>query len=195
MADNAVLALEGDLFPPDREDDRLVVRFTRGDQTAFDALVAAHRDRVSRLAYRLLGWSADADDVVQEVFLAAWKALPRFEGRSSVATWLTRITINECRSFRRRWRRAIRKVSAEGEHASAPAADSRMMDSETFDRVRQAVAALPARYREVIVLHYLEQMPSRTVSELLGVSPGTVEVRLHRARAKLKDKLADLMQG
>lgn len=195
MADGPALALDGDPLPAEREEDRLVARLARGDRTAFDALVADHQDRVSRLASRLLGWRADVDDVVQEVFLAAWKGLPRFEGRSSLATWLTRITVNECRSLRHRWGRLrLRTPSAQGGRAHEPAADGQMMDAETFDRVRGAVAALPVRYREVIVLHYLEQMPVKAVGELLGVSENAVAVRLHRARARLKGKLPDLMQ-
>ncbi len=194
MVNGPALALDGDPLPTEREDDGLVARLARGDQAAFDALVAVHQDRVSRLAYRLLGWPSDVDDVVQEVFLAAWKALPRFQGRSSLATWLTRITINECRSLRRRWGRVIHRESVGPGRVCSPAADSRMMDSESFGRVRRAVAALPVRYREVVVLHYLEQMPIGTVSDLLGVSTNTVVVRLHRARAKLKSKLCDLMQ-
>lgn len=194
MVNGPALALDGDPLPTEREDDGLVARLARGDQAAFDALVAAHQDRVSRLAYRLLGWSGDVDDVVQEVFLAAWKALPRFQGRSSLATWLTRITINECRRLRRRWGRVLHREPVETGRACTPAADSRMMNAETFGRVRRAVAALPVRYREVVVLHYLEQIPIGMVSELLGMSTNRVAVLLHRARAKLKSKLADLMQ-
>jgi len=69
----------------------------RGDDSAFEQLVGAYQDHVARTAYRLMGWSGETQDVVQEVFLAALKNLGRFRGRSSLSTWLTAITVNECR--------------------------------------------------------------------------------------------------
>ncbi|MCX5684274.1 MAG: sigma-70 family RNA polymerase sigma factor [Planctomycetota bacterium] len=85
----------------DDEDANLVGRFLRGDGAAFDQLVKAHQDRVARLAYRLLGWSGEVDDVVQEVFLAVFKNIAGFRGDCRVSTWLTAITVNKCRSARR----------------------------------------------------------------------------------------------
>jgi RNA polymerase sigma-70 factor (ECF subfamily) len=179
----------------DDEDAHLVGRFLRGDGAAFDQLVSAHQDRVARLAYRLLGWSGEVDDVVQEVFLAVFKNVAGFRGDCRVSTWLTTITVNECRSARRRRfaRLAfLRRLSDEPRAAasSPPAAEA----PAALDRIRAAVQALPARYREAVVLRYLEGMPVAEVGRALGVSEGATGVLLHRARARLKDRLADLVE-
>lgn len=181
----------------------LVQRFVRGDASAFDALVARYQPRVAGLAYRLLGWREDAEDVVQEVFLAAMRALPNFRGSSGVGTWLTAITLNKCRSHRRwrrltRFRRSGRRAAAARESSEEPCADGPAdgpaIDRERFERVRRAIERLPASYREVIVLRYLEQMSIERIAEVLSARTLTIQVRLHRARRKLKDQLKDLVR-
>jgi len=159
------------------------------------------------LVHRLLGWPGEVDDVVQEVFLAALRGLPRFRNRSSLATWLTRITINECRSQQRRRRlwwlapslalRALRgsaaRAEATEERTDEPA-DHPALEREKFERVRLAVGRLPARYREVVVLRYLEQMSIEEISEVLTTRRETLQVRLHRARSLLRESLGELVR-
>ncbi len=123
--------------------------FARGDRASFAELISAQQAPVARLVHRLMGWGEDVDDVVQEVFLAAWKNLHRFRGDSSLATWLTRVALNECRSHRRGRLlrlRAFRRSARDAEAAAAPTGRARP-DSETSERVRQAVRELPGRYR------------------------------------------------
>jgi RNA polymerase sigma-70 factor (ECF subfamily) len=167
-------------------------RLARGDAEAFDQLVALYQPRVARLAQRLLGWNGDIDDVVQDVFLTAWNKVGNFRRESSLWTWLTVITLNQCRSrIRRRsllQRLPFRLVRREAH----PPADRSSIRQETDQRVREAVAALKPKERELIVLHYLEHRPAAELAELVGVSRNTVEVRLHRARQRLKETLADL---
>jgi RNA polymerase sigma-70 factor, ECF subfamily len=175
------------------DDALLVEQYLSGDPSAFDRLVEIHQDRVARLAYRLLGWPDDVDDVVQEVFLAAMKNLRTFRGQAQLSTWLAAITLNACRSHRRRrflqtaglHRLFARPAPAPGAAASAPA-----QDAEQLEKVRQAVRRLPLKYREVVVLRYLEEMPVGEVGRALGVSENVVSVRLNRARARLKGLLA-----
>lgn len=174
-----------------------MARFARGDGSAFAEIVSAHQGRISRLVYRLLGWRDEADDVVQEVFLAALKNLRRFRGRSSLSTWLTRIAINKCRTHRRRRFLRERLFRAAGDEAGlvrVGPADRAHMAGETFERVRRAVARLPGRYREVVVLRYLEEMPVEQITRTLGLSRNAVEVRLHRARQRLRAALAGLIE-
>ena len=169
-------------------------RLAGGDPEAFEELVALYRTRVARLAHRLLGWAGDPEDVVQDVFLAALRNASRFRGRASLWTWLATITVNRCRRQLRRqalWRRFM---FTRGREQSAMAADGGALADETNRRVRQAVAALPARDREVIVLYYLEECPASEIAELLGAKPNAVQVRLHRARAKLNEALAEFME-
>ncbi|HZL35103.1 MAG TPA: RNA polymerase sigma factor [Tepidisphaeraceae bacterium] len=167
-------------------------RFLRGEADAFEQFVALHQPRVARLVSRLLGWRGDVEDVVQDVFLTAMTKAHTFAGRSTLWTWLTAITLNRCRSHLRRralFDRFRLSVRASPEPHS-PAADCAASDVELSRQVRQAVAALPAREREVVVLYYLEQRPIAEVSALLGISENAAHVRMHRGRQKLKSALA-----
>jgi len=173
-----------------REDTRL--RELREDICGFDEIVARHQPQVARLAHRLLGWrERDAvEDVVQEVFLVALTRLRDFRGDSSLSTWLMGVTVNKCRAHRRRsalrltW---LRQMWVRPTHHETPA------DDETCQQVRDAVADLPSRDREVIVLFYLEELPVAQIAQLLRAKNNAIEVRLHRARQRLKTKLAGLI--
>jgi RNA polymerase sigma-70 factor (ECF subfamily) len=164
----------------------------------FEAVVEQQQTSVAKLARRLLGWSAspaDVDDVVQDVFLAVLKHLGRFRGDASVATWITRITINACRAHRRRRVMGLgllRRWTTQAPSSHEPPACRDERD-ETNQRVRQAVGGLPNRYREVIVLRYLQEMDVDAIADVLQASRSAIEVRLHRARAMLKDELGTLM--
>jgi RNA polymerase sigma-70 factor (ECF subfamily) len=159
----------------------------------FDRLVAENQERVARLVYRLLGWrgshsNGEVDDVVQDVFLAALKNLKSFRDEASEWTWLAAIAINRCRTLKRRRLLEFRWLMLAGRHRVVEEACEVERD-ETSERVRQAVAALPAKDREVIVLYYLEDWPVARIGEALGVKPGAIDVRMHRARQKLRELL------
>jgi len=177
------------------DDALLIEQYLRGEPTAFDRFVRDHQDRVARLAYRLLGWSDDVDDIVQEVFLAAMKNLRTFRGDCQLSTWLTTITVNTCRSHRRRkflHLTMLRRMSESPVPAFRGISQDEAKDAERLDEVRQAVRGLPAKYREVVVLRYLEGLPIAEIGLALGLSEGAVSVRLNRARVRLKDRLVGL---
>lgn len=167
-----------------------------GKRDAFTRIVAEQQDRVAALARRLLGWSDDVEDVVQDVFVAVLRNLPKFRGDCQLSTWLYRITVNQCR--RQRHRRILRLrvwgSRREGRPAEDHSADSSALKREAFERVRAIVRALPARYREVVVLRYMEDLPIAEVAEILGLSRNAVDVRLSRARQRLKEELAALVE-
>ena len=169
----------------------LVEAFKHGDGSAFDRLVAQHHDQVRRLVHRMSGWNGDTDDVVQDVFLAAFLGLKRFDGRSSLRTWLFAIAMNKCRR-RRRWRWLH---LARVEKAAEVAGSSTAGEDERFEEVRQAVRSLPNKYREVVVLRYLEGLETEAICEILKVSSNVVYVRLNRAREMLKTRLSELAEG
>lgn len=172
----------------------LAERIARGDAEAFESLVALYQPRVTRLAHRLLGWSGDVDDIVQEVFLAVLRHARKYRQDASLWTWLTTITLNACRSHFRR-RELLRKLSSVFIPGKSPAsADTAALEDETARQVRSAVAALPPRHREVVVLFYLEHRSVAEMSRLLGASANAIDVRLHRARAKLRQSLEPLME-
>ncbi len=179
------------------EEQDLAERFRRGDDSAFDRIVEQHSAEIAALANRLLGWPGDVDDVVQEVFLAAFLALKRFRGECRLRTWLFTITVNKCRSFRfRRRRSSPATMGSDAELMVGPDrnSDEAAMDEETFARVRRAVQALPRKYREVVVLKYLQGLDTVEACRLLGVTTNTMQVRLNRARNRLREHLGDLFE-
>lgn len=195
MADAPATAIP--FVPPlaERDDEFALLRQARIEPASLAAFVAQHQDRVARLVYRLLGGHGEAEDVVQDVFLAALRKLPEFRGEARFSTWLTAIAVNICRSRRRarwlRWR-PLSAVAANAGQAPALPAEQGAVSAERLAQVRAAVRELPAKYREVIVLRYLEDLPAAEVAAVLGLTTNTVAVRLNRARAKLRDVLADI---
>lgn len=181
-------ALAGPMGASEAGDRLIVERFARGDASAFEELVANHYAQVARLTQRLLGWREDAEDVVQEVFIAAYQHLHRFKGDSSLGTWLVAITVNQCRSHQRKWLvrlKLVRRLMSLAPGQAAPARSNEEQD-EVARQVRDAVGRLPPRDREMIVLHHLEEMSVERMAQVLSVKRNAVEVRLHRARQRLK---------
>ncbi|MHC4475095.1 MAG: RNA polymerase sigma factor [Planctomycetota bacterium] len=178
-------------------DEQLVKRFKQGDESAFDRIVKEYSRPVAALANRLLGWPGEVEDIVQDIFLAAYLGLGRFRGQCSLKTWLFTITINRCRKYR--YKRMLRlktfsKVATQASGSPVQAPEKTSMDSEVFERVRRAVRALPAKYREPVVLRYLQEFEVEQISEILGISQNAVQVRLTRAKERLKEDLAELME-
>jgi len=159
-------------------------------EPAFEQLVVDHRQRVTRLVYRLLNSPEDVEDVVQEVFLAALRGLGRFRGEADVSTWLSAIAVNKARTFRRRrllrwqaWPRLIDQYRAGNNHLPVG-------EDDEHDEIRRAVERLSAKYREVVVLRYFEDLSIGEIAEILGISANNVEVRLTRARKRLREILS-----
>ena len=175
-----------------RDDSALAERLRAGDAAAFDDVVELYAPTVSRLAYRLLGWrGGDVDDVVQDDFVSVLRSARRFDGRSSLSTWITAITVNHCHSLRRRLAAKLRAMAgvfgrAQSSRPWQDAADERAIRGDESRRVREAVRRLRPADREVIVLHYLEHAGVEAIAGILGISRSAVEVRLHRARGRLK---------
>ncbi len=178
---------------PSAEDDRaLMAKIAAGDEAAFERLVDRHAEPIRRLTQRLLAYAPDAEDVVQDVFARAWERAGSFRADARVATWLTAIALNACRSRQRRaWVTRLAFLRWLVPPAPAAPAYVELHRRERCELVRAAIGALRQRDREVIVLHYLEERDAAEVAGLLGVSRGAVEVRLHRARKRLKELLTE----
>ena len=160
---------------------------TSRDAASFDCLVAREHAYVARLVGRLVGWRGDVDDLVQDVFVAALGGWAKFRGDCTERTWLTRIALNKCRSYgRRRWVRERWSALWQERFASVTARTSEVDRRETAEQVRHAIMQLRQRDREVIVLHYLEQLSPNEIAQSLDLSRNAVEVRLTRARHRLK---------
>ncbi|MHC4177613.1 MAG: RNA polymerase sigma factor [Planctomycetota bacterium] len=168
-------------------DPELVARFRAGDARAFDEIVTLHQDRVRRLVYRLLGWSDDVEDVVQDVFVCVLQKLHQFHGNARFSTWLTTIAVNTCRSHQRRRLVRLRNLPRLLERFQGiREANNSAESAENLEEVRQAVCKLSAKYREPIVLRYFEELSIGEIGKILEISESAVEMRLSRARRQLK---------
>jgi RNA polymerase sigma-70 factor (ECF subfamily) len=179
------------------DDELLVEQFSRGDESAFERIVEQHSADVEALANRLLGWPGEVEDVTQEIFLAAYLGLKKFRCECSLKSWLFTITINKCRSYRHKWKlRQLRTIPIPindiGKRPPHSDTSVALMNAEDFNRVRRAVASLPVKYREPVVLKYLQELDTDEISRILGISKNTLHVRLSRARKRLEPKLAEL---
>jgi RNA polymerase sigma-70 factor (ECF subfamily) len=161
--------------------------------SAFETLVLSQQAYVARLAHRLLAWDADVADVVQDVFLAAYRHWPAFRRDAKVTTWLTSITLNACRSHRRRLWLRLRWPTGGGESAEPVWLTGPEQTRERVAAVQNAVRALPQRYREVIVLRYLEGWSIDEIAAVLGRSRAAVDGQLSRGRTLLRVPLREWM--
>jgi RNA polymerase sigma-70 factor (ECF subfamily) len=177
------------LEPGDLE---LVRQAARGDGAAFHTLVDRHAPELMRLAVSLAATRADAEDVLQETFIGAYQGLSRFDARASVKTWLKRILV---RQAARHWNRSKRSRSALPIEAADTSPAPRGAGGGGAVRVDQridvaaVVKTLAPEHREVIVMREFDQMSYAEIAEVLRIPIGTVESRLHRARADLRTKL------
>lgn len=146
---------------------------------------------VINLAYAYVHNYHQAEDLAQDVFLRALTKMDTFRGQSSVRTWLLSITANRCKDYLRSW---TSKHEQSGEEqlefrASGQNTEHEVADKLERDALWRAVAELPIKYREVIVLYYQRELSGQEVAEVLGTTEQTVRTRLHRARAVLKEIL------
>jgi len=170
----------------------LVERSQRGDREAFEELYRQNVRRVYALCCRLAGEPSRAEDLVQEVFVRAWRKLGSFRGESRFSTWLHPLAVNVALAGRRRWGRRERRETRtddpaaleRGGRAGGAAAPAEGIDLE------RAIAALPVRARGVFVLHDVEGYRHEEIAVMTGVTVGTSKAQLHRARRLLRERLA-----
>jgi RNA polymerase sigma-70 factor (ECF subfamily) len=173
-----------------------------GDPVAFARLVRLHEGMVFNLSARLLGDAEEARDVAQEVFLQVYRQLARFEGRSSLKTWIYRIAVNQCHNRRRFWHRrrrdreeGLEAVAAEAAGARAgPGPYEEARRQERARRVQAALQQLSFEHRSVLVLREVEGLTCEEVAGALGVPEGTVKSRLSRAREAMRLRLRGLVE-
>lgn len=180
------------------DDSALVDEVRAGQRGAFDVLVRRHQDRVWRVCLRWLGDPATAEEIAQDVFLAAFRGLSGFRSESSFRTWLLRITVNHCQNARTaRHRRGWGRHDAlDGEDAPvrevidpAPLADARADGAQSRARLHAALAGLEEDLRAVVLLRDVEDLDYEEIAQVLDVPRGTVKSRLHRARTLLAEQL------
>lgn len=166
-----------------------VVRAQKGDRAAFEELVKQTHRRVYNLAYHLLSDAQEAEDLTQEVYLRAWRALPDFRGEAQFSTWLYRIALNTALNYRRslRGREQAANAAESLAHFDAPPPDpaAAAATRDLNARLWAAVRRLAQRYRLVLALFYQHELSYAEIAEVLGLPIGTVKAQLNRARRAL----------
>ncbi|HSE04044.1 MAG TPA: sigma-70 family RNA polymerase sigma factor [Methylomirabilota bacterium] len=190
----------------------LIARLRRRDTEALEILMERHAARVYRVAFGITRNDADAEEVVQDVFLSLFEKIAAFEERAALGTWLYRVATNTA-LLRRRGKRLELEVSLEdqlptfredghraGERSflladwSASAEDGLLSD-ETRALVRRSIDLLPPHYRAVVMLRDVEELSNEETAEILGEPVSSVKSRLHRARMALREQLTHVTSG
>jgi RNA polymerase sigma-70 factor (ECF subfamily) len=202
---NAPIASK-DIYLRHVPESQLVERAAGGDQSAFEAIMRRHNRALYRAARSIVKDDTEAEEAVQDAYLRAYHALPRFRGESSLATWLTRIAINQALERLRKRRRELASVAmhgvfdlekhtemadAEGTSSDTPERD--LMRVQTRRLLEQKIDELPSAFRTVFVLRALEDMSVDECAACLGVPEATVRTRFFRAKRLLRKSLAEHM--
>ena len=183
----------------DAEEAELLDRARAGDKLAFGQLVRRHQRRVYACAVQMLADQAGADDAVQETFLRAFRAIDRFDGRSELSTWLYRICVNVCLNLIRR-RRRTDALDVQDPRLPEPTADATQGENhpETAAETRElqgrlaiALDQLTPSLRTTVILVLVQGVPHKEAAQILGCPEGTVAWRIHEARRRLREALAD----
>ena len=190
---------ETDKFADDRQ---LVAALQRDESSAHEEFVRRYGPRMLATARRFLPSEHDCHDAVQQAFVSAFRSIDRFEGNAQLGTWLHRILVNVClMTLRTHSRRneipiddLLPRFDHSGHHARSIARwrqlpEDRLQSDETRLLVRRCIDMLPDDYRSVIILRDIEELDTEEAAETLGISPGAVKTRLHRARQALRTLL------
>lgn len=182
-------------------DAEFIGRLKTGDRSAFAELVEKTSPKIFGLALRMLGNEQDAEDVLQETFIKAFKALPEFEGRSSVNTWLYRIAANEGLMILRKRKPIIQAVELDDDREETESLpqivdwrglpEKELMSGETRRMLKQAADKLSAPLKMVFLLRDVQGLSGKDTAEILGINENAVKTRLVRARLKLREELSE----
>jgi RNA polymerase sigma factor (sigma-70 family) len=169
--------------------EEMVEKCKRGDPSGYTGLYQRHSKEVYNTIYRLVNHTAEAEDLLQETFVAAFNAIGRFEHTGGFRAWIKRIAINKSLSYLRK--KKIRMV--ELEPASTRIEEEDPIDEKAFafkvEEVKQAIDALPDGFRTIVQLYLFENIPHAEIGEMLGLTNTTVRVQYHRAKQKILQTL------
>ncbi|MGN7397268.1 sigma-70 family RNA polymerase sigma factor [Peribacillus frigoritolerans] len=159
----------------------------KDDESLLDEMMSLYGQDILQLVYSYVKDAVVAEDLTQEIFIKCYKALPTYNQQSNIRTWLWRIAINHCKDYRKSW--YFRKVSTaeeEQEWTSSDNVEEEVIQQDEDRQLAVAVMELPIQYRELIYLHYFQEMKLKEISEITGVKPGTVKTRMRQAKRRLK---------
>jgi len=178
-------------------DEQLVRKSQQDDERAFGELVSRYESKVYSLALKMVRNPEDAEDVLQDTFLRAYRGIKSFKGNSTFSTWIYRITANSAlMRLRKRQLPTVSIDDADEREAPiniadwAPGPVEQILNQETQAAMTEAIEALPPEFRQVFVLRDIEELSNAEVAEILDLSVAAVKSRLHRARLKVRNRLA-----
>lgn len=179
--------------PEAGESDEILAQRAQEDQAAFAELVRRYSDRIFNLAYRMTGDRSAAEDLAQDAFVRAYRGLAGFQPERAFGAWLYRIAVNVCLTARRQRDAASAPLGLDFDvlDPSLPVGDL-VERREVQALVQAAIAGLPAMYRAVIVLYHIEERSYGDIADILDLPLNTVRTHLHRGRAMLRERLADI---
>ncbi|OYT18575.1 MAG: RNA polymerase subunit sigma [Nitrospira sp. UW-LDO-01] len=189
-------------MPPDQQaipdDAQLVARSLKQDHEAFGQLIDRHASAIVNLAYRMVGNRAEAEDLAQEAFLTAFKALSTFRADSKFSTWLYRIAANKCKDWLRAKRPGQGPYDVDADEvldlyvAEERTPEQLLSQQQVGQELEQAIQRLPPLYREAFVLKHVEGLSYEEMEEILGVSGDTLKMRVYKGRLQLSRDLTAL---
>jgi RNA polymerase sigma-70 factor (ECF subfamily) len=176
------------------EDSSLVKRCLAGQAEAYGTLVDRYSARIINLGYAMIGDRHDAEDIAQEAFVRAYKALGRFEKRSKFSSWLYQIALNLCKDYlKSRARHAKATDDEQLQNLDGKPGDQAprvILQGELSEKMREAINKLPYLYKEAFVLRHLQGLEYDDISKITAVPADTVRVRAYRAREMLRESLS-----
>lgn len=163
------------------------------DDETFSSIVEQYTNYAYNIAYRMMNNPADADDVVQDAFLSAYRARDRFRGDAQVTTWLYRIVVNAALQKIRKERKPQRMAAANVEDVEivdwSPGPESQTLNDELREKLEEAIAELPEDLRTAVVLRDVQQLTTEEAASTVGISVPAFKARLHRGRVILREQL------
>ena len=179
------------------DESAIIAQCLGGDRKAYAVLVERYKDLVHDLVYRMTGDAVRAEDIAQEAFVKAYLSLRDFRGESRFSTWLCRIAMNRCKDMLRKARREVLMPGGpDGETQFPDSVDEGETPAATLERrereamLHRALARLPTKYREAVVLRHMEGLDFKDVGSVLGIAAGAAKVRTFRGREMLRRLLA-----
>lgn len=159
----------------------------KDDEALLDEMMSLYGQDILQLVYSYVKDTVVAEDLTQEIFIKCYKALPTYNQQSKIRTWLWKIAINHCKDYRKSWYfRNVLTTEKDQEWTSTDNVEEAVIQHDEDRVLADAVIALPIQYRELIYLHYFQEMKLKEISEITGVKLGTVKTRMRQAKKRLK---------